>query len=212
MPSAFPSKEMLKKYPFVRKAVEKPWYTYIRAFYTISPLHLIGLLFLVVLFIVWINNTRSNPRNNENEKVYNSNNNPQHLKNSIPRMVVFSSLPMGYLLLLTALGIIGSGYQLRFILPILPFTGLLSAIALQIMETRLSTIPILSSSYFPLVFSYISYSVILFFYYCNLYSIYYADLEYSLLDIIIQILQSAYPELLVNTDFVKLMTHFGVVP
>jgi hypothetical protein len=211
MPSAFPSKEMLKKYPFVRKAVEKPWYTYIRAFCTISPLNMIGLLFLVVLFIVWINNTRFNPRN-ENEKVTNSNNNPPNFKNWIPRIVVFSSLPMGYLFLLTALGIIGSGYQLRFILPILPFTGLLSAIALQLMETKLSSILILSSSYFPFVFSYFSYSAILFFYYCNLYSIYYADLEYSILDIIIQILKSPYPELLVNTDFVKLMTHFGVIP
>jgi Na+/H+ antiporter NhaD/arsenite permease-like protein len=208
MPSALPSKEMLERSSFVKKAVEKPWYTYLQTLRKISPLHCCGLLFVILLCAFLFYSTTTTKKKKEESLSKEGNAKEEEEEKDINRrtmaeFVVFASLPIGFIGLVTFLGLLGGGYQNRFILPALPFTSLLSAIAFQYL-TNISEGKIT----FPLL---LGYSAMLFFYYCNLYSIYYADLEYSLIDILLQIISHPYQTNNISHDFIQMLQHFGYI-
>lgn len=135
-------------------------------------------------------------------------------------ILVLASLPFSYLVLLTGIGVMGGGYQSRFLLPILPITAILSAMSVQWIQQSSHRIDSSSSSLFQLLFLLaIAVSAALFLFYVSLFSIYYAEVESSLDQIFQTILESPYPfspggggreTSITFKEIGQLLRHFGV--
>jgi hypothetical protein len=123
-------------------------------------------------------------------------------------MSVLVTWPLSFLAGLTAVGIAGGGFQTRFLLPILPATSVLSGYCiLRAVESK-NLLPL------TIHFFLLAYGAFHTLYYGILYPPLYADLDYSVHDVIQGILVSEYvpPE---NWDSLMLtrnyMKHFGLV-
>lgn len=78
---------------------------------------------------------------------------------------------------LTVLGTLGAGFQMRFLLPMVPFTCILTAAALDKMRKSENTVVQMAEM---IMWTAIVYGAIMSFYYGILYSTAFADIEYSL--------------------------------
>eukprot|EP01036_Dinobryon_divergens_P034784 gene34784-44988_t len=144
-PNAWPSKEMLDNSPFVRAAIHKPYHTYFSTLLTFSPMHLFGLLFcsltiVVMIFAVAVTCFRpisvddDDDDDSEPPKEADSGRRRNYIGDVLRRnavmvkLCVFSLWPLSFLVGLTLLGVMGAGFQSRFLLPLLPATAILAVL------------------------------------------------------------------------------------
>jgi hypothetical protein len=213
LPSAIPSLEMLEKYPFVLRAVMKPWYTYLISISSVSPLHAFGMCSFVVVGLRYLYQlvpslvlkreiVKKETRSSEKDFLC-------EFKFEFESFAWIGFLPLSFILFLT---ILGGGYQTRFILPVLPFSCFITSVVAELLcisGIRVSSVCFSALEIFCLLCC--IYSAVLMFYYGTLFSISYADLEYSLNDIVFQILSSPFRTSMVNSDFHQLLAHYGVI-
>lgn len=117
---------MLETAPFVAKAVGRPWWFYLHTLLWLSPLHLVGLLFVAVLVAHLCGFLCPTAQSACGQRSCHSCDSRQLLT---VRLLVFSLWPIGFLGGLTLMGSRGSGFQSRFLLPLLPATCILVAAA-----------------------------------------------------------------------------------
>ncbi len=144
------------------------------------------------------------------------------------KIVVFSLWPASYLFCLTVLGAMGAGFQSRFLMPMLPATAILCAIAVHSIVSSGSSDSTGGSSGSSSCSSNVMYATVcntLFtlciiystlhtVYYGILYAPLYAELEYSVRDVLIHILTHNYHSPQSRESFqdtLKFMEHFGLM-
>ena len=108
LPNAWPSASMLQNSAFLRMAIAKPALYYFESLVKFCPLHAVGLVWGIVQLV------RPPTDNNSNAK---------------GRVLLL--WPCAFLVALSALGFCGAGYQNRFLLPCLPATAILGALAIS---------------------------------------------------------------------------------
>ena len=207
-PNAWPSPTMLARSSFVRAAVQKPWPTYVRTLLVASPLHLLGLLFATVLglrlvctlfkYTSTVSCTRADVL-------------------CMARVLVLAVWPAGFLLGLTALGSLGSGFQSRFLAPMLPGSAVLLAVCGELLHQQAATddrVRQYTGAFYAMVAAAALYSSLHVFYYGVLYAPLFADLEVSLPDLLREVLSSPYHAPASRETFLdtlSFMKHYGLV-
>jgi hypothetical protein len=112
-------------------------------------------------------------------------------------LAAFTLWPAGFVGGLTLIGGLGGGFQIRFIVPILPATSILAGMAVVRTDSLLH----------PLVAVLLVYSGMHSLFYSVLYSPLYADMHASVFDIIRTILETPYEAPSFDIQFMK---HFGL--
>lgn len=118
LPNAWPSPTLIARNVFLQRAVSHSPSYYISILLRFSPIMIVGMLAAVVRpAVVWYKHKKAGVgTRSELRKAW--------------WLVLLSTWPLGFLLMLTTLGVLGAGYQARFILPIIPATSILSALHL----------------------------------------------------------------------------------
>lgn len=109
----------------------------------------------------------------------------------------FALWPAGFVGGLTLIGSLGGGFQVRFIVPILPATAVLSSVAVAAADSLLQ----------PVAALLLAYSGMHSLFYAVLYSPLFADMHASIFDLIRTILETPYDA---PTSDIKFMKHFGL--
>jgi hypothetical protein len=127
---------------------------------------------------------------------------------------VLSVWPLAFLGGFTILGWLGAGYQTRFILPIIPATSILTSVALVRNLARRDFIASPSSGMICMLSLLLCYSMCYVLYYGILFTPFYADLEYSIIDILVNILEQPFAPMQdghVTKQALAMMRHYGLV-
>lgn len=136
------------------------------------------------------------------------------------QVLVLSLWPLSFLVGLTLLGSLGSGFQSRFLLPMLPVTCLLSVYFVQWAQQQATAdkgdliMRCLSNALAVVMQLYVVHSVLNVLYYGIMFAPLYADLDVSVVDIVCGILSSAYHAPVSRESFQEMMMfvkHFGLM-
>lgn len=112
-----------------------------------------------------------------------------HGETSVDR-VVLVSWPLSFLVAFTVLGVLGAGYQLRFLTPILPASAILAGYFVEIqLKAHKSLVSILMPVAIVML---LCYSALHCLYYGILFSPLYADMDESIVGVILNLLRTAY--------------------
>jgi hypothetical protein len=215
---------MLQRSSFVRAAVAKPWPTYVLTLLQVSPLHLLGLLGASAV-LVWMlagapcpstaasASTKDITSTTRQQPAFPS----PRLRAVLPLMAL-SAWPAAFLVGLTVLGAAGSGFQSRFLMPMLPGSAILSAAVLDAVRSAGAAaggnMRILADCAGCVVTILAVYSAMHVLYYAVLYAPLFADLDVSLLDVLGSTLQSPYSAPDSRESFqamLRFMAHYGMV-
>ena len=204
IPNSWPSSSMLEKSSFLRKAIAKPSYTYILSLLKYNPIQFIGLIFGLIIAFRFISNLLSSYF----QKLMDDTKNKAMQNISIKNGGIFALFVwcFAFIAALSILGSKGSGFQTRFILPIIPATSILAALCIHEAHKK-------HSSYQVLTTILLVYSSIHCMYYGVMFPNLYADLEENVFDIISNILNYPYHALSSREsmmDVLKYMRHFGL--
>lgn len=136
------------------------------------------------------------------------------------QVLVLSLWPLGFLAGLTLLGSLGSGFQSRFLLPMLPGTCILAAVFVQwaqqcaAQQSAKDNMSCVSSALAVVMLLFVIHSTVHVVYYGVMYAPLYADLDVSIVDVICAVLTHAYSAPESREGFqatLKFMSHFGLV-
>ena len=205
LPSAWPSEELLRRSQFVRKAVEKPWYSYLHTICTITPLMACGLIIGGVCLLLAIYNIII--KKHDTRKIH-ENKELRRIWMPLYRLGILVLWPLGYILGHTLLAALGAGTQTRFILAAVPGCAIIIAIGID-KASKSQLFPIVYAPLFLLLFI----QVIHCFYYGILYPSLHADVDMSIYDIISLILKSPVHIPSTKDSFLETgmyMKHFGL--
>ena len=123
---------MVEKSAYLQEALKKPFFHYFTVLATISPVHVYGIVLLSTGTIIHL---RSNSSMNRALKVM--------FKSKFSRFIIecwsLAIWPLAFLVGHMLVGIFGGGYQTRFILPIIPATSMITALAQEIVPGYEST-------------------------------------------------------------------------
>jgi hypothetical protein len=212
---------MLERFPYVKAAVMKPWYTYFITMMKVSPVQTIGMLFALIVagsvgyaFFAYHRNDASKDHSEQDSSVITVTSNEQssHHWRKMIWLGIFALWPLCFLLGLTLLGCLGSGYQTRFLLPALPGSAILTAhflYALFLDESVEKEWKILGGCVLSIAFVV---QAMLVLYYGIMYAPFYADVEVYWFDIMQTILSSPYHSASSREsvkDIQLFMKHFG---
>ena len=220
LPTAWPSEELLKRSQFVKKAVEKPWYSYLQTICTISPLMACGLIIggvclLLTLYhimtpiMIDIMRMKEKYGRYSTKKIREMNENELR-RTWLPmyRLGVLVLWPLGYIVGHTLLAALGAGTQTRFILAAVPGCSVLLAIAIdKVLQTQLY--PLIFAPLILLLFIQAIHCV----YYGILYPSMHADFDLTLYQMISLMLNSPYHVPSTKDSFLAtgmFMRHFGL--
>jgi hypothetical protein len=199
MPNAWPSASMISNSLFLQQATQRHPFSYITRVFAVSPLHTIGLLFGLFLLLkgIFYTITRLSRYSVSGEE------SPSRPSHSVRRLALLSVWPLAFLGGLTLIGVLGGGYQTRFVLPVLPATAILAGVAIQKGGSQIT----------PLVSLLLCYSALHVMYYGVLFTPLVADFNESIFEIMALIVTSVEN---VNSDrefmmkMLKYMKHFGL--
>ena len=185
---------MIDNSPYLQAAVGRHLAAYFIDLFKFSPLQLIGLVFgtcafapvLHYLFLLL-----------KEKRILSRNDICSDKSLKFLMYAVFALWPLGYVCGFTLVGGLGGGFQIRFILPILPATSILAGLATMESDKILHI----------LVALLLVYSGIHSFYYSILYSPLYADMHTTIFDVIRVILEAPYEAPKGDITFMK---HFGL--
>ena len=197
---------MISNSTFLQGAINKSAGAYFRLLLNTSPIHLVGLMYALGLLLY--SKTVLGP--NENR-----------LKNSV-NIIAIISWPLCFLVGLSTLGFLGAGFQSRFLLPMLPLTSILSALPVFYCDnfyspTRdresLSFTKIHRNSNGIIVIVLILFGALHTLYYGVLFPTLFADLDYSIFEVIQVILNSPVQSISsknVLDETFRFMKHYGL--
>jgi hypothetical protein len=211
---------MLQRSSFVRAAVGKPWHTYAVTLAHCSPLHWAallgaGVLVVRVLPVLWTVLWYNRARTSTDKSL-------AGVQTSANRLLLLPILalavwPVGFFVALTLLGSLGSGFQSRFLMPMLPGSALLTAVLLDLVQRTVDMcggyMRLLASACDTVVTLIAAYSAMHVFYYAVLYAPLFADLDVSMIDVLTGILQSPYQAPESREAFqstLRFMAHYGL--
>lgn len=199
IPNAWPSQQMIANSVYLQGAMGKHIFSYFTGLFEISPVHVVGLLYTIVMAIV-----TSYQYVRSSHKVVSSFLTSRAPEVDVVGIVVLASWPMAFLCGLTLIGYLGGGIQMRFMLPILPATSILAAIA--IVNAGANVSPFVS-----LLFCISAMHVV---YYSVLFPPLFADMENSVFEIVALILNSMLDDSGSQEIMYKIyqvMKHYGIV-
>lgn len=177
--------------------MNRNWAAYIIDLFKFSPLQLVGLLFGLCALVFALHSILQFSRCYHGSlKTAHSLLLSQHLLQRWA-LASFTLWPVGFVGGLTLIGCMGGGFQIRFIVPILPATSVLASMAVTAIDTML----------YPVVALLLVYSGMHSLFYSVLYSPLFADMHASVFDIIRTILESPYDAPASDINFMK---HFGL--
>jgi hypothetical protein len=193
---------MISKSVYLQEVISRHPFTYLTRLFTLNPLHFIGLMFgTLFIFILLYQLHRSPPTSATCSSKFQQTSSPSSLSLHIALLVTW---PLGFLLGLTLIGILGGGYQIRFLLPILPATSILAAICIT--SSGMKVIPLVT-----ILFCYASFHVL---YYSILYPPLLADFDVTVFEILEMILSSTLESDSQSKESLlsiyKYMKHFGL--
>ncbi len=238
-PNSWPSATMIKNSPFLQQAINRPWFFYLEKLLFLSPVVFIGLCVAFNAFTKYflINFPRVVYRY---AKFTESTTESNLLDNCLILMVSnrlrFHSLVLGawaaaFLAPFTLLGSLGAGFQTRFILPAIPplsilacyfvlnpyFGNLIRFRSGLVNSTRSNPTQYSNLSNLILRFAFLAillgYSAMHTLYYSVLYPTFFADLDYSLIDIIVTIIDNIFeapPDQKSFERTLSMMKHYGL--
>ena len=210
LPNAWPTTTMLQYSSYMQQAIQKPVYFYLQQLLLFCPLQLIGFVYGVY----------HSPRTIFRTWYYYSDTKIIHSEQLVPLTVdenattILSVWPLAFLGGFTYIGWLGAGYQTRFILPIIPATSILISVALVRNITRRDFIASPSSGMICMLSLLLCYSMCYVMYYGILFTPFYADLEVSLIDVLVTILEQPYAPMHDSHAMRKalmMMKHYGLV-
>lgn len=218
---------MLRRSSFVRAAVGKPWYTYLRTLATCAPLHWVGLLgaaVLAVRLLLAMRNALVVPTRDEGAKIREAKD-ISRVKITPAQsfclqwlpVLALAAWPVSFLAALTLIGSLGSGFQSRFLSPMLPGSTLLVAVLLDAVSQRgnsNSSMRVLASCCGAVTTTASVYSALHVFYNAVLYAPLFADLDVSVVDVVASVLHSVYAAPESRESFqatLRFMAHYGLV-
>ena len=195
MPNAWPSGEMLEKSAYMRNVVSRPWYYYISIIISISPIHCIGILYGIRTTAIFITNILC-------EKSL-----EMQMKNFSNRILVIVSLFIWIIGVMgghTVIGILGAGYQSRFMLLLVPPCCVLTTMALHDHKEQI-LIPVVICMCYGIMGS---------MFYGIMFAPLFADFDYSIFNMLFNVIL-VYPTYSLNNEFsaeevVSFLKHYGV--
>jgi hypothetical protein len=177
LPSAWPSPQLQQRFPFLQQAVQRPWHHYFTLLCTLHPAYLLGL----VLVLACAGQAYRRVRRQQQ----------QLQMDDALRLLVLALYPLSFLLALTLLGMLGAGYQARFLLPALPGLALLGAVAIHLLLRRWGD----NAGLQVLLLLLGAYAAMHALYYGLLAPTLHADVEQSVFSMLRVVLQSHFPRL-----------------
>lgn len=170
---------------------------YLVDLFKFSPLQLVGFMFgsCTLVFAACSVLQISRQKKVSPEKTYSQVCSEQSLQ--CWALASFALWPAGFVGGLTLIGSLGGGFQIRFIVPILPATAALASIALAAVDSMLH----------PVAAVLLAYSGMHSLFYSVLYAPLFADMHASIFDIIRTILETPYEA---PASDIKFMKHFGL--
>jgi len=212
LPNAWPSASMLKGSEFLRVALSKPITFYLEMLLEFSPMQVLGISFGLVVSSKYIGkhmwqflhcNSRRARINGDNFVAYGGSG----------HVTALISWPVSFIAGLTLVGVLGGGFQARFMLPILPATSVLAARCVHRASsirhgnsTSLAGVQVLTAVA-------LAYSSMHCLYYGMLFTNLYADLDVSMFSVLSEILSRPYSPVSspqVMQELLKFMAHFGL--
>ena len=225
LPNAWPSGEMLRNSPYMQKVIGRPWYYYLRLLCEITPIHLMGLLYGLLKCGHWLKTLTLELSCGGKNGV---------LKDRLERVLALFSNDMCITILLTlwsvsvlvghnVLGVLGAGYQTRFIAPLVTPCCVLAATAVATpvvsrqppTKSGGATVVIVQESRFALMGALLlAYSTMGTLFYGVLFAPIFADFDFSIGEIIFGIITANPAHNLANADRLKdvidFMKHYGL--
>jgi hypothetical protein len=195
-PNAWPSTDMIKKSTFLQTAVRQPYYFYLRSVLVLNPLYLPGLLTGIGCGVCVLIRAVRFSHTEMNDEFYRQ-----------CKLAVFALWPLSFITAFSALGILGAGFQTRFILPMVPCCCCLTAVSISKLTARVGSTAVIVPSVL------LAYASIHSFYYGVLFAPLFADLDFNVWDIIWDLLDALYyPPRDQNTfkECVQWVRHYGV--
>jgi len=196
IPNAWPSEEMVRNSVYLQNALSQHPLFYMSSTFAVSPLHVVGTLYAIGVGVYVI----FRPATTCQCEIPNIN---TKLSRSIS-VVIFALWPACFFAGLTLVGILGGGYQIRFILPALPATSILAGMC--VVRSGAAT--------GPLVAFLLCYSTIHVLYYAVLFPPLFGAPDMSIFQIISHIRSSMLSDDRFMEDMIKItehMAHFGLV-
>lgn len=172
-PNAWPSQQMIDNSAYLQGAIGKHTFSYITGLFAISPVHTVGLMYAAAVMTIAVYRHLHSPRAKDTFPW-------RHGPHVDVVVAVLLSWPLAFLGGLTFIGALGGGFQIRFILPILPATAILTGIAVVNAGPTVS----------PFVSLLCCVSAMHVLYYSVLYSPLFADMDNSVLEIVAKILNT----------------------
>ena len=200
IPNAWPSSKMIENSAYLQGAMQKHWFSYLTGLFAISPVHVLGLLYVAVLLPRAVLNLRAFLKARR-ERVTTALS--LQCGNDLAA-IVFSAWPLAFVAGLTLIGVLGGGFQMRFMLPILPATSILAAIVIVNAGPNVT----------PLVCVLCCISMLHLFYYSVLYPPLFADIDISVFEILAHLLSSVLDDQQskeVTYKMFQTMRHYGLV-
>lgn len=188
---------MIENSSFLQEAIRKHALTYVTGLFAVSPMHSVGLLYILLLVFSAAWKLSGFSRTSEGGRRFSASS--QQLS-----LVILSLWPLAFLGGLTLIGVMGGGYQIRFILPILPATAVLAGVACVSAGPNVS----------PLVSVICAVSAIHMFYYAVLYPPLFADMGNSVFELVAYILHFVIDDHSSGEAMYKtfqVMKHYGLV-
>jgi hypothetical protein len=187
---------MIKRFPYIRAVINRPVYYYAWSLLNFAPVHLCGLVAVAVFLIVSLARYCSRSHKPISEELL--------------IIVIFSVWPLAFLIGLTALGWLGAGYQLRFLVPMLPSTAIVTTFMTLVLQ---KFHPELSVVYSAIVGLSSVVTLCLGVYYGLFYAPFFADVSFNLMEIVGVIILSPYHTLSMKSvadETTTFMKHFGM--
>jgi hypothetical protein len=216
MPNAWPSRSLLATSAFVRSAVGKPPTYYAKTLLEFSPMQAVGALFGTLVFLRFAGklcwqflhcSSRKSRINGENIVPYGCSG----------RLCALSVWPLAFLAGLTLVGVLGGGFQSRFIVPIVPATSVLAAQCIYRAGAWSSSLVSSSSSATAAVYVLaalaLAHAAVHCYYYGILFSNLYADLDQSALAALSGLLAAPYSPMQSAAsmrEMLAFLAHYGV--
>ena len=120
VPNAWPSAEMIATNPFIRRAINRPWYFYFGVLLRFSPLLLVGLVcmgFSVKVYLFGGSSPAYGASKVGSRGTEDAKNREESARYAAWQHVTLAIWPISFLVGLSALSIAGAGSQARFLLP-----------------------------------------------------------------------------------------------
>jgi hypothetical protein len=189
---------MIDNSVYLQGAIGKHSLSYITGLFAVSPVHIVGLVYAAIVIMMVIYRCLFSPRTKDNSLWTNQS------QVDVVAVAVLLSWPFAFLGGLTLIGVLGGGFQIRFILPILPATAILAGIAIVNAGPNMS----------PFVSLLCCVSAMHVFYYSVLYSPLFADMDHSAFEIVATILSVTLDDNGSKESMYKMyqvMRHYGLV-